>query len=371
MKIAIRADASVRIGTGHVMRCLSLADLLRERGAQVSFISRKLNGNLAQLIEMQGFTAELLEVDADCSSDDDSFLSEKDALKTKAVIKRLGGCDWLIVDNYLIDMTWEIVLRNVAKRIFVIDDLANRRHNCNGLLDQNLHKDIEARYTGLVPSGCRMFLGPEYALLRKEFLEEKRLLMPKTGQIKHILVNFGGSDAHDMASVAIDACREVFSSIDIQVTVIAGASNPNKAKLQRLCADSSLPVFVYYEQVSNMARLMANSDLAIGAGGSSHWERCFLGLPALVITTADNQVEITKAVAEKGACIYVADVEKEDRNTIRQKLACALADLIQQPDKLMVLSKEAALLMPNRDGFDVMLDWLWHCEGTKNNVQID
>ncbi len=352
MNFVVRADASVEIGTGHVMRCLSLADYLRERGAQVTFITKRLPGHLADLVAANGFKVELLDAEGD------GFSVEKDAFQTKKVIEKLGGCDWLIVDNYCLDASCEKVLRKVAKKIFVVDDLADRPHDCDALLDQNLHKDMNMRYTGLVPSGCRLFLGPEYALLRREFVEEKRHLKPKNGQIRQVLVNFGGSDAYDMASLAIEVCREVWQGADVTVNVIAGASNPYKVKLKKLCSEYSLPAFVYHEQVSDMARLMASSDLGLGAGGSSHWERCFMGLGSLVITTASNQVEITEMVAEKGACVYVGDAEKEDRDQLKRKLALEMAGLVRSPQRLMEMSQNAIGLMSQRDGFDAMIEWL-------------
>lgn len=351
MKFIIRADASVEMGTGHVMRCLALADYLREGGAQITFISRRYDGNLANLIATRGFDVGLLEPGCD------GFSVERDGEQTREIIHGLGGCDCLIVDNYLLDVEWERAVRGVAKRLFVIDDLA-RIHDCDGLLDQNLHMQMEGRYKGRVPAGCKLFLGPGYALLRREFEDARRHLRPRNGEIRRILVNFGGSDAHDVTSIAIEACSEVFAGKHVEIIVVAGGANPHKDKLKRLCSNISSPFFVYHEQVSHMARLMGEADIAIGAGGSSHWERCFLGLPALVITTADNQVEITRAVASRGACVYVGDAEREERGLIRQKLADNLAQLAKMPHKLLGLSQKAVALMPHRKGFYHMLEWL-------------
>lgn len=347
----IRADASIEIGTGHVMRSLALADYLHERGAEVTFISRRLSGHVAELIENKGFEVKLLK------PDNVGFSLKRDAEETTRIVEGLGGCDCLIVDNYLLNAKWERAVRGVTKRLFVTDDLA-RVHDCDGLLDQNFHIQMERRYEGRVPAECKLFLGPEYALLRREFEEERRHLSPKNGEIRRILVNFGGSDANDATSIAIEACNEVFAGKHVEIIVVAGVANPHKDKLTRLCSTISSPLFVYHEQVFNMAKLMRESDLAIGAGGSSHWERCFLGLPALVITTAANQVEITRAVAFRGACVYVGDAEMEERALIRQKLTDSLAQLAQMPYKLRELSQQAMALMPNRDGFYAMLEWL-------------
>ncbi len=349
-QVIIRADASIEIGTGHVMRCLALADYLREVNVQVIFISRRFSGHLADLIKAQGFEVGLFHCE-------NGYSVQADALQTRRIIE-MSGCDCLIVDNYALNAQWERPLRRLVRKLFVIDDLANRLHDCDGLLDQNLHREMHIRYQGLVPSNCKFFLGPEYALLRREFLQKKRHIMPRNGVVRQVLINFGGSDAHDMASLAITACAEFFAGTDVKIQVVAGALNPYKAKLQELCSSFSRSVFVYHEQVSNMAGLMAEADLVIGAGGSSHWERCCLGLPAIVLTTAANQVEITEAVAERGACVYLGDAEKEDRKQLKQKLVLKMLELVHNPQILLKMSQNAMLLMSQRNGFDAMIKWL-------------
>lgn len=359
----MRADASIEMGTGHVMRCLALADFLREKGATIRFISRELSGHLAEFIGRHGFEAFLLPKSAQDSplsveQEASEAFQKRDAEETQKVIQSIGGCDCLIVDNYVLSAVWERAMRSLAGRIFVIDDLANRRHDCDGLLDQNLHKDMKSRYDGIVSPECRLFLGPEYALLRREFIHERARLPFRDGRIRQVLINFGGSDAHDMASLAVMACEKVFSRTNVQIHVIAGGSNPNKAALQRLCASLSSPEFIYHEQVFHMARLMATSDLAIGAGGSSHWERCFLGLAAVVITTAENQVEITKEVAKTGACVYAGDVSHTLKDELLHQLTLELKGLSQDSERLAALSQNAFSLMAKRDGFETMLNWL-------------
>lgn len=351
MQFVIRADASIEIGTGHVMRCLALADYLREMGGQVTFISCRLDGHLAHLIKANGFEVELFHCE-------NGYSVETDALQTQKILERFGVCDCLIVDNYALNTKWERALRSQVRKLFVIDDLANRFHDCDGLLDQNLHREMHTRYLGLVPFNCKCFLGPEYALLRREFLKKKRHIPFRSGVVRQVLINFGGSDVHDMASLAVMACAEFFTGTDIKIHVVAGVSNPYKSKLKELCGSFSQPVFIYHEQVSDMAGLMAESDLAIGAGGSSHWERCWLGLSAIVITTAANQVEITEAVAERGACVYLGDAERENGRQLKKRLVLKLAELAQHPHRLENISQRAFELMSRRDGFDAMIRWL-------------
>ncbi len=181
MKIAIRVDSSVLIGSGHLMRCLTLAGQLREQGGEVHFICRNLEGNLSHLITDRGYYLHLLPR----AEKDDSLTGYaawltvpqlRDAEETVAVMRELEPVGRLVIDSYALDATWESVLRPYAEEMFVIDDLANRNHDCDILLDQNFYRNKEHRYDGLVPANCKMFLGPEHALLRPEFYKARETL---------------------------------------------------------------------------------------------------------------------------------------------------------------------------------------------------
>ena len=204
-KIVFRVDSSLVLGSGHVIRCLALADELVRGGAEVSFISRDLPGNINQIIEQRGYSLYRLPVEEDYSTLFDrndynghlriSLLEEVEqtivALKS---IRRGKTIPLLVVDHYYLDERWEKLIRPFVNRIMVIDDLANRRHDCDVLVDHNQFDDMNVRYNGLVPVYCKLLLGNEYAIIRRSFLETRKKLHSRTGNIESILIFFGGSD---------------------------------------------------------------------------------------------------------------------------------------------------------------------------------
>ena len=309
-KILIRTDASIQIGTGHVMRCLTLADELR--GADVIFVCREFAGNLCGYIEEKGYAVHRLPVSDAPEQDVETNLKhsawlgadwQADAGQVEEIIKDLESPpDWLVVDHYALDKRWEGYLRPYVKKIMVIDDLADRLHDCDLLLDQNFYENLESRYDDLVPPQCKKLLGPKYALLRPEFREARKNLKKRDGHVRRIMIFFGGSDSSNETAKALEAIR-MLNRPDIAVDVVVGSANPNKDKINKLCA--SITNATYHCQVSNMAKLMADADLFIGGGGSTTWERCCLGLPGLVISVAINQNAIAVGCDQAGIGIHI------------------------------------------------------------------
>lgn len=305
MKIAFRVDASTQIGSGHVMRCLTLADTLRERGAEVLFICRELDGHLCGLIQIRGFDACLLSApeptpEALTWNAHASWLEvpwEQDARETLVALQSTCHFDWLIVDHYALGSDWETRLLSVTDKVMVIDDLADRSHACTLLLDQNFYADMSSRYEGLLPQACTQLLGPGYALLRPEFGAERQHLRERDGSVKQLFVFFGGCDASNQTEMVLSAIQRL-NRTDIVVDVVVGEMNPQRDAIKNQC--SRLPGVNYHCQVSNVASLMAAADLAITAGGSTTWERCCLGLPSLVVSTAKNQLELCAFGAKQG-----------------------------------------------------------------------
>lgn len=322
IKIAIRVDASEQIGSGHLMRCLTLADSLKSR-AEIHFITRKLKGALPELIAEKGYAA-IHELQSEALEEAlqgyEKWLTVKrstDAKQTRAVLRELKAVDWLIVDHYALEESWENDMRPYARKIFVIDDLANRRHDCDILLDQNYYKDRDERYKGLVPEQCQLWLGPAHAILRPEFYEERKRLRQRDGTIRRILIFFGGSDADNETSKAMRAV-EMLERSDLQVDVVVGKSNPHRMEIEEDCKKHEN--WQYHCQIDCMARLMNEADLAIGAGGTTTWERCYMGLPALVVSVAENQEQIAKDCAEYGCIVYLGDYRDVSIRKIKEKL---------------------------------------------------
>lgn len=333
-KIAvIRADASEQIGSGHLMRCLTLAGRMRRAGTEVHFICRDLIGNLNHLVCEQGFPLHVLPRHADDPSLSGyaawlTVAQETDARETGEVLCTLAPIMRLVVDSYALDEVWERIVRPLVGEIFVIDDLANRRHDCDILLDQNFYRTMQHRYDGLVPPSCKLLLGPSHALLREEFYAAKKKLRQRDGYIRRILVFYGGSDATCETEKAIHVLLQLYLSA-VVADVIVGGSNPRRAYIEELCGKHDF--LRYHCQVSNMAELMAQADLCLGAGGTTTWERCFLGLPAIVTAIAENQLEVCRDCAEMGYIYYLGrwdEVTEEDIAAAVQK--CTMPQVLRE-----------------------------------------
>lgn len=317
MRVAFRADASLQIGTGHVMRCLTLADALSEQGAGCKFVCRAHKGHMMDLIEERGYqvnalpepTEEIPDAAADLAHS--SWLGVDwftDAQQTQEALLQFN-VDWLVVDHYAIDDRWESALRSGHKRIMVIDDLADRRHDCDLLLDQNLGRVADA-YQTLIPNHACRLIGPKYSMLRPEFghWREKSLMRRKSPQLKRILITMGGIDENNVTGHVIDCLKECYLPHDFKITIVMGSKSPWLAQVQKQANRLPCQTEVLVN-VSKMAELMTFSDLAIGACGGTAWERCCLGLPSYVFTTAQNQHEGALALQSLGAIVLLSDTD--------------------------------------------------------------
>lgn len=258
MNVIIRVDASVQIGSGHVVRCLTIAKKLHETGCHVQFWMEPLEGNLIELVAREGFS---------------NITSAKQA-------------DLYIIDHYQLDKEWEQSIRIYTKKIAVIDDLA-REHDCDLLLDQNAVSNFETRYDGKVPEYCIKLLGPKYLIMRDEFIKERKKLRKRDDKVGRLLVFMGGTDpTNETMKVLLALEGYTFEHVDI----VVGNGNPQKKKIEESCKQRG---YHYHCQIGYMAKLMQQADFAIGTGGSSMWERCYVGLPSSATIVADNQSSTT------------------------------------------------------------------------------
>lgn len=326
MRALFRVDASVELGSGHVMRCLTLAQALREAGGEIVFLTREGPGHALPLMRERGFAA--------------AFIASEDVAGVRGALRALGikaPIDWLVVDHYRLAREWETPMREMVRRIAVIDDLADRAHDCDALLDQNYYADAETRYRELVAPACRTFLGPRFALLRKEFHEAARLPRARDGVVKRILISFGGSDPTNETGKVLSVLRRLKQHAAIDV--IIGPSNPIRAQIERECA--ALPGSHAHVQTSRMAELMLLADLSIGAGGATTWERCLLGVPAITVAVAENQVRTTSDLAAVGATWYLG--RASDLTTTDYERA--IDEALRSPQRLLALSAAARRIM--------------------------
>ncbi|MES2714235.1 MAG: UDP-2,4-diacetamido-2,4,6-trideoxy-beta-L-altropyranose hydrolase [Pseudomonadota bacterium] len=326
-RIALRADASPVLGSGHVMRCLSLAEALRARGAQVHFICRAGPGHLGGRIQAQGFGLSLLGADLSPAQDAD---------QTRAALA--AGCDLLLVDHYGLGAAWEQALRPLCRHLAAIDDLADRRHAVDLLLDQNLGRQ-RSDYAALLPAHASRLIGPAYALLRPEFAAARAASLARrpTAGWRHLLLSLGGADPQQATVQVLHALARCRLPADARLTVVLGALAPTRAQVQALLPSLPCPTRLLVD-VADMAGLLAEADLAIGAAGGSAWERCCLGLPSLLLVLAENQRSGNRALVAAGAALALGEVAD-----LPTSLPAALRQLAD-PGRLQAMSQAAAAI---------------------------
>jgi UDP-2,4-diacetamido-2,4,6-trideoxy-beta-L-altropyranose hydrolase len=311
MKIVFRVDASAEIGTGHVMRCLTLADMLKKEGAQCLFICRTHAGNLIERIRQKGFSVETLPPQNVQEGDlhHSLWLGASQEADAEACARLLADnpTDWLIVDHYALDEHWEKTMRPCCKRLMVMDDLADRRHDCDLLLDQNLVAGKDQRYQDKVPQQCGLLLGPKYALLQPQYAKLHDRTPPREGMIQRILIYFGGSDRHNLTGMSVEAFLALERK-DISLDIVMSMNSPHAKKIKKQVARHEY--ITLHESLPSLAPLMLKADLAIGAAGATSWERCCMGLPAIVITLAENQIPAAAELNRLGMISWLGHSDK-------------------------------------------------------------
>jgi len=320
----IRADATQLSGGGHVMRCLSLANVLAENGWEVLF------SGLAQ-------TPEFVPALAQSVFEWRTLKNAHNADELAAHVFR--GCDLLVVDHYDLDQTFEQSCRSFARRILVIDDLADRPHDCDFLLDQTFRRSAED-YKPLVPQHCQYLIGPDFALLRRQFSQARYEALKRRGAdigLARVLISFGATDSHNLTERTLLALDQ--TGFQGHTEVILGTQAPHSKKVRAMAARSPFGITVHSE-VTDMAALMSQADFAIGAGGTTSWERCCLGLPSLIVIVADNQNLITRELEKVGAA---ASVGWHQSVTVSD-IAGAVTALLSRPERLKTMSDKAATI---------------------------
>lgn len=320
LQVIFRVDASLEIGTGHVMRCLTLANLLSRKGVDCFFVCRMHVGNMINVIRRHGYFVYTLQ-----SAINEGSLGEdnnekklthahwldvnwrKDATETIGII---GGkvFDWLVVDHYALDIRWEKLLRPFCVKLLVIDDLADRSHECDVLLDQNLGRS-PIEYSNLVDIKCKKLIGPSFALLRPEFANRRASSnrIQTQNSIRNILISLGGVDKDNISGAVLNALRSCELPNEVCLTVVLGEKAPWLESLRKQSLTMPWSTRILHD-VKDMASLMDEADLAIGAAGGSAWERCCMGLPTILVVLAENQKRGALALELSGAAVLLSDV---------------------------------------------------------------
>lgn len=331
-----RCDAARQLGSGHVVRCLALADALRAAGWCCAFASTPETPATVPALARSGHR--LIEL--------------ADPAREPASLKLAlhQGCDLLVVDHYLRDADFESACRPWASRILVIDDLANRRHDCEFLLDPTLGRKA-ADYAPLAPATCSMLLGPDFALLRPQFLAARpAALKRRTSQhaIRRILVSLGGTDPSNLTDKVLRGI--VLSGVETAIDVVLGGTAPHLEEARALAAASPLTISVH-TAVEDMASLMSNADLAVGAAGTTSWERCALGLPSLMLVIAGNQELVARSLDQAGAAACLGRHE----TITEEQLAAQVSELAISPNRLNAMAARASVLCDGRGTQRTML----------------
>lgn len=363
LKVAFRADASLEIGTGHVMRCLTLADALRQQGATCRFLCSPLEGNLIDAIRQRGYAVDMLALPQNGHvSEADSDLPahhvwlgkswQLDAQQVTEVLKEQKQ-DWLVVDHYALDARWEMATASVRERLLVIDDLADRQHVCDGLLDQNLGS-VPRAYEDKVPASCQLFVGPQFALLRPEFAacRSASLARRASGTLRSILVTMGGVDKDNATVQVLEALKAARGMPDsLQIDVVMGQHAPWLQEVRAAAAATPWKTAVHVN-TPRMADLMVKSDLAIGAAGSTSWERCVLGLPTVMVVLAANQHKAAKSLEQVGAVVSV-----ELGENFVQAVKDRVERLAVDQELLRAMSTKAAQVTSGK-GIEILATWM-------------
>lgn len=354
-RIALRVDASLLMGSGHLMRCLTLAEALRARGAHCQFITREHPGHLLAVIQSREFEAKTLKNFAKPAWETSKTIAtgtelpthaawldidwQTDAKQTAAALQGQVA-DWLVVDHYALDQRWEQALAPHYRRLLVIDDLADRPHCADLLLDQNLGRAPQD-YAALVPAHCKLLIGPNYALLRPEFAALRPYSLArrqKQPAMRQLLITMGGVDQFNATGQVLQALQNCRLPPDCRITVVMGLNAPHLEAVRDLAAQMHCSTEVLVN-IRDMAQRMADSDLAIGAAGSTSWERCCLGLPTLMVVLATNQEEAAEYLEDANAVLRLTlgiDLEKQLRNylTLFSRSPESLKNMSDQSNKI-------------------------------------
>lgn len=329
--IAFRVDASSSIGSGHITRCVTLARELSEHVGTIVFVVRTDSEADCSWLQDQGFLIRRL-------TGEGALSAEADAREFLAAIGEFGRLEWLVVDHYGLGAQWEASVRPATNKILAIDDLGNRAHDCDLLLDQNLYAENDRPYAGLVARNADLLIGPRFALLRPEFAKLRAQLKLRSGRVDSALVCFGGADPNNHTAAAIEAIRPFAPSLD-SVTVVVGAANRNSTSI--LEASVGMPNCTLKIAPRDLPELLHNADLAIGGGGTMTWERACLEVPTVAVGIAANQVTVLRRLLEYGGVLGVEEMIEPDVGTLRDLISVAL----KSPAMLAGMSRRAGTLV--------------------------
>lgn len=345
MKVAFRVDCSTRIGTGHLMRCLTLAGFLRQAGHESIFLMR--HAETSQLLKNNGYSWYALSAESAQNHDPDvphaGWLSttwQQDAEEVTAMIRQLSP-DILVVDHYALDAKWQKRLKPHCRSLVALDDLADRQHACDLLIDGNINR-CEADYAPLVTTATRLLTGCDYLILRQEFSQLRDSVQARRAaksSVERLLLFMGGTDPLNITLNVLKMLEPIQCSHDCMVDVVMGYASASLQDVQEQVASAG-DNYRLHVDTPGMAELIGAADLAIGATGSTTWERCCLGLPTLSICFAENQRYADSVLRSMGV-IDSIEYEALDDSTFRYHLQ----QLLENADLRRTMSARAFQLV--------------------------
>lgn len=313
-RVFFRCDASAAIGAGHFMRCLALAQACAAEGMKVAFLTACRSTGLLEKARQAG--AGILELPS-------SHPDAADLRESLRLLKEHGGeRSWVVLDGYNFDADYANAVMRAGCRLLRLDDLADQPfYPCDLLLNQNIYAaDLEYK----TPPAARLLLGTKYTLLRREFGECANRRESVSETVSKILVTLGGSDSNNVTSAAIDAIAD--SGLPgLKVKAIVGPASPHLESIRKTAAAKNCRVEVLTD-VADMPGLMAWADLAVSAAGSTCWELAFMGTPAVLIVTADNQARNAAGAAKAGFALAIPPDGVDLKFSIRQAVVQLAAD---------------------------------------------
>ena len=305
-RVAIRVDASVAIGTGHLKRCLSLAQALSEAGGEVRFVCRRLDAVAAQVLAAVSETVCWLPAPSDAMKPEPgapphaAWAGVPQMQDAHDTAEALNGWSphWVVVDHYAFDAHWHNAVRDpLGCRLLVIDDIADRALDADALLDHNWVADHRAKYAHRLHREPLWLCGPQFAMLAPTYRMAPRYGFHET--VRSIGIFMGGTDPGSVSACALAACRAAGFSGPLEV--VSTSANPHLDELRRIChADPAATLTV---DEPDLARFFAGHDLQIGAGGGATWERCCIGVPSVIVAFASNQKGIVDAMGSLGVAV--------------------------------------------------------------------
>lgn len=345
--VIFRVDATSETGGGHLSRCVSLALACNKLGLKTEFICNSETRTIAnKVLELHDITFTFFPGEFSVARDTDDLMSSSieyqnwDAQSVIDILKdRTEQTRWLVVDSYRLDFIFERKMRAMVNKICVIEDLQSQNHDCDLLIDQNWINTAAGYYENRLPPSCKLLLGPEYALLNASLVDVGRK-NNATSELTNILIYFGDADAHNQTEFVLNTI-DCSHFEGMKANVVLGWTNKHAATVRSKFQRPRHIEIEFFQSSSDFFDLMKSSDIAIGAGGTTVWERMFIGLPAIVISTADNQERSCLGLHREGLIIYLGTWLEVDQS----KLRTAIFNAIQSPTLLSSISSRGKKLI--------------------------